>query len=140
MQRELLWDLRDGWQIVAAWFGTLAQAGAEVLSFVGQWIMLIGQVVMAGLNWLAWLGSIIITTSYEMLRSLGWLPTGQGPNAGVPTQLSSVYPLYCGVRGGIDAIHAGQIGWVLTVMYAMAYIRWVIWLSNFLSSSKAGSQ
>jgi hypothetical protein len=55
--RDLLWDLRDGWQIVAAWFGQLAQAGADVLAFVGQWIILIGQVVMAGMNWLAWLGS-----------------------------------------------------------------------------------
>jgi hypothetical protein len=140
VQRELLWDLRDGWQIVANWFAQLAQAGADVLAFVGQWITLLGQVVMAGLGWLGWLGGLIMTAAYEMVRALGWLPGGQGPTVGVPDALAGTYPLYCGVRGVVDGLHASQIGWALTVMYAMAYIGWFLWLSRFLSASKAGSQ
>lgn len=142
VQRSLLWDLRDGLQIVSDFFTWLGDGLLNVLSLLGQLMLMLGQIVMAGLGWLGWLGGMVIAVISPMFSAIFWTPTGQLASGlpNVPAPLATTYPLYCGVRGAVDGLHDSQIGWVLWLMYGMAYVVFVMWLSRFLSSSKAGPQ
>lgn len=142
MQRDLLWDLRDGLQIASDFFTWLWDGLLAILSMLGQLVLLLVQMVMAGLGWLGWLGGMIIAVISPIFSAIFWTPTGQLSSGmpAVPGPLATTYPLYCGVRGALDGLHDSQIGWVLYLMYAMAYIVFVMWLSRFLSSAKAGPQ
>lgn len=54
-----------------------------------------------------------------------------------PEQLTSTHPIYQATHGALQAINDSSFGWLLYLLYGMAYIAFISWLARFLSASPA---
>jgi hypothetical protein len=142
MWREFGWDIRDALHIMSGWIDAAMDIAAMILGWLADFLWVIGMVVVSALGWLGWLGGLIITIMREIWLQLVWGASGQGAptTALIPGPLQTTYPIYCGVRGVYDGLHDSQAGWILYLLYAMAYFAWFMWLSRFLSSGKGVAQ
>jgi hypothetical protein len=125
----LLIDLLD-----AIWAG-LAMLGlilsiilpvlSVILSLIGLILGTLGQFVAQILGVLGWLVGISISLFLAVLAAIG--------GTEVPTQLVDTYVIYSLLRGGLEGIRDSWFGFVLMLLWALAWIWFVYWISDFFS-------
>lgn len=89
---------------------------------------MLGLIVRAILGLLGWVGGMTIGMFSAILLALS--------GTAVPTQLVDSSPIYFILRGSLEAIRDSSFGWLLYLMWGMAYVGAVYWLSRFMSNSK----
>ncbi len=127
--REFWQDVIYGLSVIQAWIVEMVRLLLAALALVGAALLLLLALVGRIVEILAWIGAI----SYSLQAQI-WLALA-GTN--IPEAISDTHTVYAIVRGALDAIFDSQIGWVLWLYIAMAYVAWVTWLAKFFGGDKA---
>lgn len=95
----------------------------RIISQVLQLIMRIGHVTLGLIGWLAGVSIGLMMNIVVQLQAVS-----------VPVQLSETHVIYRMVRGFGEGLRDSQIGWLLYVMWGMAYVVFFVWLARFVSA------
>jgi hypothetical protein len=110
---------------LGAWFGLALDLVFAIWATVGQVISLFLTLIGIGLNVLGYVGGLV----------LGLLALFQAVNIeDTPIILAEDHhPFYYFVRGSADAILDSPIWWMVHLMWGLAWIAFIYWLTRFLS-------
>lgn len=125
--RDLLYGIQLGLASLADFGRMIITVIGLVASLMGRLIAIFGQLGLTIISLIGWIGGM----------GLGFLMQLQLSVVGttVPTKLSDTHIIYRATRGMLEGVRDSQIGWAIYVLWGMAYVWFVVWLSKFLSSS-----
>lgn len=117
------------------WIGAWGEIIIDMLLIIGwlliQLIMLIGQISLVLIGMIGWLGGLWIGFAMELFAAMD--------GTVVPDALNQTHVIYRGTRGIFEGIIQSQVGWLIYILWAMAYISFVTWIARFLSVGAAGA-
>jgi|GEM_PF-450865 len=103
-----------------------------LLSLLGQLVVLWWQVIWMLIQLLGWLVALSLGVIVELLAAL------QGET--LPTELQgNGHGVYYITRGILDAIHDSPLGWLMLLMYGLAYLGFFFWLAKFMTRAGGGN-
>lgn len=111
-----------------AWLDVLGHLLLLALTLAGQLVLLLLDMLASILGLLSWIGGLAIGLILAIIAAL------QGTT--LPGQLADQHAVYYMLRGILDAIHDSLLAWLMYLMYGLAYVAFVFWLSRFLPSAK----
>jgi hypothetical protein len=121
---------RDFWQdvtvalmIITAWIQEIGWLLLAALALIGSLIWQFILIMLRIIAILAWIGSL----SFAFIEQIFIALKGTNP----PADIAGTHPAYSIVRGSLDGLFDSQIGWVLWLYIAMAYVAWISWLARF---------
>lgn len=136
--RQILYALWTWLQMARDVFAWLMQ----VLAGLWPYLVLIGELTIALLAFLGELVWVVVEVILSILALMGWIvgisfgiileiiASMQGMT--VPLRLDDTHGVYYMTRGMLDGLHDSQIGWVMYLAYAMAYVAFIAWMAKFL--------
>jgi hypothetical protein len=127
--REFWQDVRRVLFVIFFFINEIIRLNIAALILAGRILVMILSMYLIILKILAWIGALTFGTIIEVLGTL--------KGTSVPIQITGTHPAYSIVRGSLDAIFDSQIGWLMWLNIAMAYIAWVTWLAKFFGGDKA---
>jgi hypothetical protein len=134
------WNTEDFFNAVQSFLTWVQQAFWAVLTFVGQFIGMVGNIVAAVIGMLGWVVGFLGEIIGEAIQATTWTTTGQQlATPATPAPLSATSTIYCGLRGILDGIHDSKFGFAMYLFYALAYVGFVYWASRFFSGERSAS-
>jgi hypothetical protein len=126
--RDLLYGLQFGFDMFAGWLAMIGDAAWLLIQFIGRIIFLLGQLVMAVMGGIAWIGGLFIGMWLQIQLAIA--------GTTVPVQLGDTHIIYRATRGMLEGVRDSAIGWVFVLLWGMAYVAFVAWLARFMSSGR----
>ncbi len=144
----LLWM----WFGIQSWLGALYYLLADVADVLGMLLPLINLIIAMIIDLLELVGEVIrailsllgliISSVLGLLGWVGgigiglWLVFWGGiSGSSIPPQLQQTSILYQIVRGAGEGWRDSPAGWILVLLWALAYVWFVVWMSRFFSAS-----
>lgn len=125
---------RDMWRgieqfiiLVNAWLTAALAIILQALGLIAALVVLIGRFVLSLLGAIGWIGAIAIGTLLAIIAQM------RGNT--VPVQLSDTHPAYLVMRGLLDSFLDSWFGWLFILIFAMAYVAFIFWMSRFLNGN-----
>jgi hypothetical protein len=125
--RQILYALWTWLQMARDVFAWLMQVLAGLwpyLVLIGELVWVVVEVILSILALMGWIVGISFGIILEIIASM------QGMT--VPLRLDDTHGVYYMTRGMLDGLHDSQIGWVMYLAYAMAYVAFIAWMAKFL--------
>jgi hypothetical protein len=126
--RELLYIAATGWQAMIASAQALIDVIALLASVLGSLIGLIGGLGLGLLGVVGWIGGLMLGLLLQIQTAI----TGTS----IPEPLTDTHIIYYAVRGLTSGVVDSQVGWVMYLIWGMAYVAFVWWLSRFLGNKE----
>ena len=135
---EMLEIIRLWFWTFGEWFVWISAWGAvllELLLILGGLLLMIlatiGQIAMMLIGIIGWIGGLVIGVWIALLAAM------QGTV--VPAEINHTHIIYRATRGLFEGVIQSRVGWLIYLLWAMAYVSFVTWLARFLSVGSAGA-
>lgn len=117
--------------LIGSWLTALYNIVQAILPIIGQLALALLAVSFIPLNLISWIGGLAFDLISAILYALQDVQT--------PEQLTGTHPIYEITHGTLAALNDSAFGWLLVLIYAMAYVAFFTWLARFLSASSEQS-
>lgn len=126
---EALRDALGGLQWLGEWIAFLWEMILLAFQTIGMILMLLWQLLSIILGLIGWVGGLTLSLIITLIGALG--------GTTIPTQLSDTHIVYRLVRGGLEAFRDSPIGWIMWLLWGLAYIGALMWASRYFSGGKS---
>lgn len=131
---------RDMWRqfeqlavLIGAWLQVLGMLLVRALVLAGEMAMLLLTLALQLLGLLGWFGGLAL----GFIGAIGAALQGSTPPAVLESDNSPVYAILRGFGAGF---RDSPLGWLLYLVWGMAYVAFFVWLAKFLPASRSESE